>query len=92
MPTTYADLERMYDGPIPREELARCAEMAPRYTVSPREESLRVSVTDLIERLDETAKRLRSAILATGTDPEFADIAVQEAQAACRRARAILAS
>lgn len=33
MPTTYADLERMYDGPIPREELARCVEMAPRYTV-----------------------------------------------------------
>lgn len=60
--------------------------------MSPREVSLQVSVADLIERLDETAKRLRSAILATGTDPEFADIAVQDAQAACRRARSVLAS
>ncbi len=37
--------------------------------MSPREVSLQVSVADLIERLDETAKRLRSAILATGTRP-----------------------
>lgn len=59
--------------------------------MSPREASLQVSVADLIDRLDETAKRLRSAIVATGTDPEFADIAVQEARAACRRARAVLA-
>lgn len=42
MPTTYADLERMYDGPIPREELARCEDLRPkaaeqkepRYTLS----------------------------------------------------------
>lgn len=35
MPATYADLERMYDGPIPRDELARCVEpKAPRYTVA----------------------------------------------------------
>lgn len=25
--TTYADLERMYDGPIPRKKLARCVAM-----------------------------------------------------------------
>ncbi len=26
MPTTRADLERMHDGPIPADELARCVE------------------------------------------------------------------
>lgn len=35
MPTTRADLERMYDGPIPREELARCREMERAMTKRP---------------------------------------------------------